>query len=350
VNARYAVLTAKHHDGFVLWNTRHANPRMPNYYSPRDLVGELAAAVRERGLKFGTYYSSGLDWTFNDTPIDDFPKVYSTIVQGREFADYATAHWHELIERYQPDILWGDIGHTPDADVAALFAHYYNAVPGGVVNDRFSQIVPARDTTDEGIIVPPASPHFDFRTPEYSSFKEIQATKWETCRGMAFAFFYNQNEREEHHATIAQLVHLLVDIVSKNGNLLLDIGPRPDGSVPELQLERLLGLGAWLDVNGEAIFDTSVWHTAEGHTDAGVGVRFTQRDGNLYAVLLGTPSSSQVTLQRLQPALGSNINLLGGGSLTWEATPDGVRVHLPSGLPASAAHVLKFTQIPNWAS
>ena len=139
----------------------------------------------------------------------------------------------------------------------------------------------------DGNIVPDT--HSDFDTPEYSSFPEIRTRKWESCRGIGASFGYNRNEGAEQHLTIENLVRSFVDIVSKNGNLLLNVGPMADGAIPELQRERLLGLGRWLDVNGEAIFDTHPWITAESRTGDGIDVRFTQKGDSLYAILLDTP-------------------------------------------------------------
>jgi alpha-L-fucosidase len=351
VHARYVVLTSKHHDGYLLWNSRHPNPHQPGYQTERDLVGELARAVRSKGLRYGLYYSSGLDWTFNDAIIDDFNKVFTTIVQSEAFIAYVDAHWRELFERYQPDVIWGDIGHPAKADVARLFADYYNSIPDGVINDRFAQIVPERDTSDEGIIGPPSAPHYDFRTPEYTAFKEIQQEKWETCRGIGYAFFYNQNETDEHYASVTELVHLLVDIVSKNGNLLLDVGPMADGTIPALQVERLEGIGRWLDVNGSAIFGTRPWVVADGETTDGLSVRYTRQGDTLNAVLLGQPTAGQVTLPGLRPQADSRIRWLGQDeAVPWQVTDGSLSADVSSALPDSPAHTLTITPIPEYVS
>ena len=108
---------------------------------------------------------------------------------------------------------------------------------------------------------------------------------------VGFSFGYNRNEGDEHHLPIDALIHLFVDIVAKNGNLLLNIGPMADGTIPELQMRRLDGLGDWLATNGEAIFDTRPWHVADGATAEGIGVRYTHKDDTLFAIVLGTPSA-----------------------------------------------------------
>ena len=117
--ARYVVLVTKHHDGVLLWPSAIPNPHKARVgQSTRDLVGDLAAAVRSRDMRFGTYYSGGLDWTFGG-PADHRPRrrCSAAIPQSPEYLAYADAHWHELIERYQPDVLWNDIGYPAAADL-----------------------------------------------------------------------------------------------------------------------------------------------------------------------------------------------------------------------------------------
>ena len=173
VNARYVVLTSKHHDGFTLWNSDHPCPNKPGYHTMRDVVGELTAAVRARGMRMGLYYSGGLDWAFNEARIEDVPDVWGTIVQTPEFVDYSVAHWRELIDRYRPALMWNDIGYPAAADLGELFAYYYNNVPEGVICDRFTQSRDQVPKEDEPL-APPRGPHYDFVTPEYAQFDDIQ--------------------------------------------------------------------------------------------------------------------------------------------------------------------------------
>ncbi len=358
--ARYVVLTTKHHDGFLLWPSRHPNPKKKGYHARRDLVGELASAVRARGMRMGLYYSGGLDWTFNEAPVRDVVDLLTTIPQGPEYVEYATHHWQELIKHYRPSILWNDIGYPAAADLKALFADYYNQIPDGVINDRFFQFKWAgsrifqtrlvRAVTSRLLrwvlsryVTPPVGGHFDFRTPEYTSFRNITVQKWEATRGIGYSFGYNQNERPEHCLSIPGLVHLFVDIVSKNGNLLLNVGPMADGTIPVLQLERLLGLGQWLDVNGEAIFGTRPWVYAGARTRESVGVRFTQDGRALYAILLDKPKGAQVTLESLLVEEGTSVHLLGEErALDWRQDGEDLTITLPEPLPDSPAYTLRL--------
>jgi alpha-L-fucosidase len=352
IGARYVVLTTKHHDGFLLWNSQRTSPHKPGSFAARrDLVGELTNAVRQRGMRMGLYYSGGLDWSFEQRPVTDFIDVYATIVQTPEFVDYADFHWRELIDRYAPSILWNDIGYPANANVLGLFAHYYNRIPDGLVNDRWSQTLPDAVPGAGEPIGPPPSLHCDYTTPEYGSYREIVARKWEACRGIGHSFGYNQNEGEDDYLSVAQLVHLLVDIVSKNGNLLLDVGPMADGTIPQLQVERLDGLGVWLDVNSEAIFGTRPWQTAESTTDSGLGVRFTRRDNALYAVLLGAPGAEWVRVRGLRAVEGTTVSLLGREeALEWAQDGESLAVRLPGGVPASPAYSLKIEPLPTYVA
>jgi alpha-L-fucosidase len=349
VGARYVVLVTKHHDGFLLWPSEHSPPSKQGYKASRDIVGELSEAVRRQGMRMGLYYSGGLDWTFTEVPIRDLTAVFRTIVQTPEFIKYVDRHWRELIERYQPSVLWGDIGYPAAANVSELFADYYNAVPDGVINDRFSQKVPD-SLFQDGKVVLPSGAHSDFTTPEYASYATVVEKKWEATRGIGRSFGYNQNEGPDDYASVGELVHMLVDIVSKNGNLLLNVGPMADGTIPQIQRERLEGLGAWLDVNGEAIFGSRPCPHPEGLTSEGTAVRFTQKAGALFATLLGAPAGDRVTLEGLRADRDTTIRLLGHDEvLSWRREGDKLAVTLPGGLPGAPAYSLKVTPIPDLA-
>ncbi len=331
--ARYVVFTTKFHDGYPLWPSQVENPnrRVGQLGAARDYVGELTAAVRRQGMKMGVYYSGGLDWTFLGPPIADFRGVFSAIPQTPEYARYADAHWRELIERYQPSILWNDISYPEKGDFPGIVADYYNRIPEGVINNRFGR----------------RPENADFTTPEYSSYTKITEKKWEATRGVGYSFGYNQAEGPEHVLSADALVDLLVDIVSKNGNLLLAVGPRGDGSIPEIQLERIRQLGQWLRTNGEAIYGTRYWVTAEGTTTGGARVRFTQKGDSVYALLLDEPKNARVTIRQLWAAAGTAIELLGGeDKLKWRQEGQDLAITLPGRLPGSYAYALKITPKP----
>ena len=337
--AGYVVLTAKHADGYLLWPSTVGNLKRPGYFSKRDLVGELAAAVRTQNIRMGIYYSGGMDWSLNPERIDAFHKIYSTIVQAPEHVAYANAHWRELIDRYRPSVMWGDIMYPAAANIPELFAYYYNSVPDGAINDRFGTefSVPLRPGMN------PPGVHYDFLTPEYSSFDDIQEEKWETCRGIGASFGYNRDDDETSYMSAAAVIRMFVDIVSKNGNLLLNVGPRADGSIHQLQQDCLLGLGAWLEINGEAIRGTRPWIRAATTTADGIAVRFTQKRDTLYAILLGRPKVPEVRISNVTAVPGSPMHLLGvKGNLEWSQNGEDLEVRLPSILPEQAAYAIRL--------
>ena len=332
--AQYVVLTTKHHDGFTLWPSEIENPNLPadRRASSRDIVGELTSAVKSAQMRMGFYYSGGLDWSFNHEPINEVEEVWSTIIHTQEFADYVDAHWRELIRKYDPTILWGDIGYPEQADLASIVADFYNTHPDGLINNRF-------EIGKEG--APPR--HHDFVTPEYQKMDEITDYKWETCRGLGFSFGYNRVETDEHTIGEAELIHLLVDITSKNGNLLLNAGPMADGTIPEIQASRLRALGAWLGKNGEAIYRTQPWQRATGETADGIPLRFTSKGSVVYAILLGQPKSRELALDLGVSAERASVSVLGEAGTPLVSYEDGtLKATLEAPLPEGHAHSLKI--------
>ncbi|MEZ5239173.1 MAG: alpha-L-fucosidase [Microthrixaceae bacterium] len=301
--ARYVVLTTKHHEGFTLWPASQPHPRKGRYHARRDLVGELGEQVRERGMKMGLYYSGGYDWPYNDALMEDPADAMLAVPSGVDYERYATAHVLELIERYEPSVLWNDGCWPAGGNLAELFATYYNTVPDGVVNDRWLQPTakrsPLRDEVtrlggnvvqalwkhlpdDAKSLTFPGANWYDFNTPEYAAFDEIRDKKWESTRGVGHSFGANRNERPEDIVTTTELVRSFCDIVSKNGNLLIGIGPDQHGMIRPEQTRPLQGLGAWLARNGEAIFGTRPWSSAQTTTSEGTEVRFTSgRDATM---------------------------------------------------------------------
>jgi alpha-L-fucosidase len=257
--ASYVVFVTKHHDGYCLWPTDVANPHRPNWASKRDFVGELAQATCAAGLKFGIYYSGGLDWTFYHPPISNMGEMLASVPFQQDYRDYASAQLKELIDRYQPSVLWNDIAWPDKADVPELFDYYYSKVPDGVVNDRwlgetrlfaslrtpegldtFNARMKATLAADGGSLAMSAPPHCDFRTVEYGLGQVPEGKKWEACRGVGLSFGYCAHEGQEHHLDYAELTDLKRSVMAHGGNMLINIGPRADGSIPQLQRNALI--------------------------------------------------------------------------------------------------------------
>ncbi|MGP9745583.1 alpha-L-fucosidase [Brachybacterium sp. AOP29-B2-41] len=235
--ADYVVLTTKHHDGITLWAAPGTGDRNTVQRGPRrDFVGEIAEATTAAGMHFGVYYSGGLDWHERPTP----PLVELHEVEGSkrprddDYGKYCSAQVRDLIDRYGPDVFWNDIGwpdqnlHFGPGGLGELLEHFYRERPEGLINDRFS------------------GAHHDFMTTEYQSGEIPEGQAWENCRGIGLSFGYNQVEDAAQYISGAQAVRHVVDAVSRGGRVLLNLGPRADGSLPELQVQVLETLGEFM--------------------------------------------------------------------------------------------------------
>lgn len=342
--AKYIVFVTKHHDGFLLWPSKHQNPYKNNYVASRDVVGELTSSVRKHGMRMGLYYSGGYDWTWADgfnKPIIDTNSAINRVPQSLAYADYVNQHWHELIENYHPDLLWNDIALPSKVNKFQLFSDFYNLNPEGVVNNRWGQ----GQTIDFTVFGQPADilidlqrtqDWFDYYSPEYLTKYILTRHKWEADHGPGYAFGYNREEYEhpEHLKTVDQLIEDLVDLVSKNGNLLLGIGPEADGTIPLYQRNLLLGIGDWLDKNGEAIYATEPWLYAEGSANNGsIPLRFTQsKNGRfLYVILTKNPMGMNIIIKNLKLPI-KKIEILNGKNpiaVTWHFIDNNLKVYLP---------------------
>ena len=240
---QYVVPTSKHHEGFALWPSAEASRDWGRPWNAveigpkRDLLGELAEATRARGLKFGFYYSL-YEW---------FNPLWLT---NRE--QFVTEHlmpqFKDVVTRYRPAIIFSDgewelpskAWHSEE-----LLAWLFNESPCKdyvVVNDRWGS-----DCRHK---------HGGYWTTEYAAGMQDDSHAWEESRGMAYSYGLNRAERCDDYKTSREFILVLVDLVSRGGNLLLDIGPAADGTIPPLMEQRLTDIGAWLKVNGEAIYGT----------------------------------------------------------------------------------------------
>jgi alpha-L-fucosidase len=280
---------------------------------------------------------------------------------GGDYPRYADAQTRELIARYEPSVLWNDISWPGSKDnLLKLFADYYNARADGVVNDRWiassfgsrllrlkfmrrrlDKRIKARmaKSRRSGGVVPALPLHCDFRTPEYTTFKEIVAKKWEATRGMSHSFGFNRRDTDADYESVEALVRSFIDTVAKNGNLLLNIGPRgEDAQIPAEQVARLEGFGRWAKANGEGIYGTRPFSRAEGKTEGGVSVRFTAKPGALYAHLFGAPGPEFLIEGSDLPAPRGVTHLSSGASCTFERRDAGLLIRVPQPLTPAPAH------------
>ena len=324
--AKYIVLTSKHHEGFCLWPSRESwNWNAVDVGPHRDLAGDLTAAVKARGLRMGFYYSL-YEW---------FNPLYKTDV-ARYVDEHMLPQLKDLVERYEPDIVWpdGEWDHPSEVWRSTEFlAWLYNesAVREHVVvDDRWGKDC--------------RSAHGGFYTTEYGHVggnKGLASQrKWEECRGIGASFGYNRNETIDEYESADSLVRLLVDTVAKGGNLLLDIGPTGDGRIPVIMQQRLLEVGQWLDVNGDAIYGTHPWR----ELGEGEGIRYTAKDGVVYAISLKWPGA-ELVLATPKPGAKTTVSLLGYDKpLACRAEDDGLHIEVPplSVAEAPSRHAFVF--------
>ena len=179
--------------------------------------------------------------------------------------------------------------------------------------------------------------------PEYASYDEAKDYKWEATRGIGRSFGYNRNETEADMISSDDLIRSFVDIVSKNGNLLLNVGPMADGSIPDMQQQRLLDLGAWINVNGEAIHGSRPWIRSEGKTDDGLDVRFTRKNGEVYLFLMDSPKHPRIAVPDVILQPGSAVRLLGHNQdIGWKQEGSRCVLHMPVDLKEQAVYVFQI--------
>ncbi|MFC0775459.1 alpha-L-fucosidase [Terrimonas alba] len=260
--AKYVVLTSKHHDGFALWPSRESwNWNAVDAGPHRDVAGDLTSAVKKAGLHMGFYYSL-YEW-YNPLYKQDVKKYVD---------QHMLPQLKDLVMRYSPDIIWPD-GEWDQSDTVWRSREYlswlYNESPVKntiVTNDRWG------GGRNNG----------GFSTTEYGSGRSSLEKPWEECRGIGESFGFNRNENLEQYASSEKLVHMLIDIVSRGGNLLLNIGPAADGTIPVIMQQRLKDMGDWLKVNGEAIYETTAWKEAPKNKSA--DIFFTRKGNDLYVI------------------------------------------------------------------
>ncbi|HTQ56203.1 MAG TPA: alpha-L-fucosidase [Bryobacteraceae bacterium] len=354
--ARYVVLTSKHHEGFALWPSREASATWGRPWNSveigphRDLAGDLAAAVRARGLRMGFYYSL-YEW-YNPLWLSDKP---------RYIRDHMMPQFKDMVTRLRPALIFSDgewdlpseEWHSPE-----LLAWLFNESPvkdDVVINDRWG-----KETRHK---------HGGYWTTEYTAGLSGLNHPWEESRGMGFSYGYNRAERLQDYHTGRELVILLTDLVSRGGNLLLDIGPAADGTIPVIMEERLLQMGDWLKVNGEAIYGTRPWKVTRqwrAHEEPKVDYSqefnatydvtkvadsieafFTAKGNDVYAILPRWPSGP-FTLREFDGAHLKSAALLGSTALVhWKAAGNAVTINppvLPESLMKQPAWVLKLSQ------
>jgi alpha-L-fucosidase len=375
--ARYVIPVAEHHDGFAMYDSALSDWSAAKMGPRRDVIGELAGAVRAEGMHFGTsFHRAEHDWFFeggrtfrsdvNDpryaglygpahTSLQDPHQVLMNdwTYVSPEFANDWLARAAEIVEKYKPEVMYldwwaGQPNYRPNVTRFASFYYNFSAQHG------IPAVIDIKDYALDW--------HAGARDFERGMKESIEEEHWQTDTSISnISWAYLEHD---DFKTPEFLVHQLIDIVSKNGNLLLNIGPRPDGTIPDEVRSSLLEIGLWLKLNGEAIYDTTPWKIyGEGPTQirAGFGhdkdtnsyqasdFRFTQKGQTLYAIEMARPADGRAVIgslgsKKLSPGLQiARVELLGSSAkLDWRQTEDALEVKLPDSLPGKYAYVFRI--------
>lgn len=376
--ARYVVPVAEHHDGFPMYMSNLTDWCAGKMGPQRDVLGELAKAVRAQGMHLGaSSHRAEHDWFFdggrhfasdvNDPKYAAFygPAQLNGADQGdvgdltHDFTYVSTAYrddWlarsAEIVERYHPDLVYFDwwVGQPDFRTYLERFAtFYYNSAAANhqqvVLFSKLSNMAEHSATLDV----------------ERGGLGDIRPQPWQTDTSLSDkSWGYVEGDTYKTPLTVVQQ---LADVVSKNGNLLMNVGPRPDGTIPEGAAQTLLGVGRWLKVNGDAIYGTRPWRQyGEGPTKFEAGqfhdtatqpytaedFRFTTKGDTLYAIELGWPKQGEAVVHALASVPGNrevaSVQLLNGGEpMKFEQHPDGLHIHVPSAPTGEYAWVYRIT-------
>jgi alpha-L-fucosidase len=337
--AKYIVLTSKHHEGFTLWPSAQSwNWNSVDIGPHRDLCGDLTTSVKKQGLHMGFYYSL-YEW-------------YNPIYRS-DLNNYVDNHMipqmKDLVTSYKPDILWtdGEWDKTSKEWKSEEFlAWLYNESPvkeNIVVNDRWGSETRSLHggifTTEYGLV------------GEKEGIGETNIRPWEECRGIGTSFGYNRAENLENYSSADDLIKLLVSTVAGGGNLLLDIGPAADGTIPVIMQQRLLEIGKWLRVNGEAIYGTRAFLT--DRTDKSINpaanekMFFTKKNKDLYVICTEWPKNN-IVLSGLKSTGSPKVQLLGSAAPVSMKISGGDAVIVPPRLTPDEcqnAYVFKISNV-----
>jgi alpha-L-fucosidase len=356
--AKYVALTSKHHEGYTLWKNEQANKTWNRPWNAvdigpkRDILLDLMTAGRKRNLEMGVYYSL-YEW-YNPLWLSD---------KKRYVAEHMTPQFKDLVTHVKPSIIFSDgEWDLPSADWKSteLLAWLFNESPVKdhvVINDRWG-----KDSRHK---------HGGYYTTEYTSGMEAASHPWEESRGMGFSYGYNRMETAKDYHTARELLMMLIDIVSRGGNLLLDIGPTGDGRIPVEMEERLLAMGEWLKPNGEAIYGTKQWRhprqwsagqvpkfeQKEFMADYKIGnmvdtpptgyarvdAFLTQKPGVLYAIVPRRPLK-EVVVDDVEAGAGVKVTMLEGGQ-AFQSRMEGkkLRIAVPDSVAAALPHRQAYT-------
>jgi alpha-L-fucosidase len=332
---KYMVITSKHHDGFALWDSKVSDYDMVDY-APygKDILKALSDACEKNGIKFGLYHSI-MDWHHPDAQAFSYLKDDPNIREDNKnnFAQYLENYLKpqvkELIDNYNPDIMWFDgewveeFTHEQGLD---LYQYVRSLKPDILINNRVDKGRAGMQgmNKEDGVYAG------DFGTPEQEILESASALDWESCMTMNDTWGFKKNDHNWKSTKI--LIDNLIDVSAKGGNYLLNVGPTAEGLIPLASIERLKEMGKWLSVNGEAIYETE---KRKGNYKQGDYIHFTKKRGkDVYYAIVSDFTESKMNITGLKPKTASEIVVLGHDlSLEWEYNnEDGINIKIPDDL------------------
>ena len=355
--ARYVMPGAQHHENFAMWDSKVTPFNAMQMGPKRDVVGELATAVRKQGMKLGLANHGIENFQFINPPRELAEKMQAEKVDLYDpkwagfynYADRSDAamqrflvDWYErnveLIDKYQPDLIYFDNGVDQrylDPLKLQIAAYYYNRAKSWGKEVSFTTKKAAFAPSGTNIKTIASIIDFEGAPPD-----GIRAGSWVVDRPIGSSWGYIDGMKANSTDTV---IGWLVDTVSKNGTLLLNVSPKADGTIPQDQQDVLLEIGKWLGTNGEAIYDTHAWtQFEEKGTDH---IYFTVKGQTLYAIVMGSTAAAPVAIHALSSAAGAiqSVELLGGEALKFHQDAAGLTVTPPYPAAHPAAFVLKIT-------
>lgn len=329
---KYLVITSKHHDGFALWDSKVSNYDMVDY-APygKDILLALSKACKEQGIKFGLYHSI-MDWHHPDAQAysylkkDPKKRKDNRAHFAKYLENYMKPQLKELVDNYDPDIIWFDgewIGDFTHAQGQQLYQYVRTLKPSIIINNRVDKGRSGMQGMNKG----DQNYAGDFGTPEQEILENASTLDWESCMTMNDTWGFKKNDHNWKSTKV--LVHNLIDVTSKGGNYLLNVGPTAEGLIPEPSVERLQKTGIWLKTNGEAIYGTE---KLQKSYKQGEQIRFTKkRNSDSYFIISLKKPNSSIIIKNLKPKEGSKINMLGiEKSLDWKFDSNtGLIINIP---------------------
>ncbi|MHC4475278.1 MAG: alpha-L-fucosidase [Planctomycetota bacterium] len=380
--AKYIVPMAMHHDNFDLWDSKHQRWNSVNMGPKKDIIGLWRKAALKHGLRFGvtTHLARSYSWfqtshgadtegPYKGVPYDGRDPNYRELYHDthgdttKRYPLNPSEAWKQtwydrikdLVDQHRPDLLYFD-GGVPFGEVGLKMVAYYYNQNIQWHNGSLEAVMNLKNWPDGS--------HGEYRDGacvqdlERGLLSDIRQLPWQNDTSIGDWFWTDPPE----YRSVDSIIDMLVDIVSKNGNLLMNVPPKSDGTLDDQAIDILNELGRWMDINGEAIYETRPWHrygegpttTKEGHFSdlrarfTGQDIRFTTKRGTLYAIVLDWPDVAELTIKSLstsqdEPAAIKSVSLLGHKvSLKWRQDDQGLKLQLPPQKPCDYAFAFKI--------